>query len=87
MSYSDLISRLRCPEDHSELDHVPDKVLVCKSCGRAFPIHEGIPVMLLDDRVQVEGKRLADEAKREGLLGAPAEPPSADSAAEADGGA
>lgn len=72
MSYADLISRLRCPEDRAELDNIADRVLVCKTCGRAYPIHEGIPVMLLDERVQTEGKRLVDEAKREGLLGAPA---------------
>jgi uncharacterized protein YbaR (Trm112 family) len=70
MAYDDLIKRLRCPADRSELDHVPDRVLVCRTCGRAYPIREGVPVMLLDEKVQAEGQRLAEEATAAGLLGA-----------------
>ncbi len=89
MAYEDLIRRLRCPADRAELDHVPDRVLVCRSCGRAYPIREGVPVMLLDDRVQAEGKKLYEEARAAGLLGGErdpeeAAPPADGDAAEAD---
>jgi uncharacterized protein YbaR (Trm112 family) len=89
MAYEDLIKRLRCPADRAELDHVPDRVLVCRSCGRAYPIREGVPVMLIDDRVQVEGKKLLEDARAAGLIGGadatpPADSPDEDSPAEAD---
>lgn len=96
MAYEDLIKRLRCPADRAELDHVPERVLVCRSCGRAYPIREGVPVMLLDERVQVEGKKILEEARAAGLLrstaeadaeaeAAPADDKPASSPAEADG--
>ncbi|MCU1657081.1 MAG: hypothetical protein JWO57_1737 [Pseudonocardiales bacterium] len=49
----DLLSLLACPSD----DHAPLReehregvdVLVCTHCASAFPIQDGIPVLLLDD--------------------------------------
>jgi uncharacterized protein YbaR (Trm112 family) len=58
MGYEDLIKRLRCPADKAELDHYPGKVLVCRVCARAYPISEGIPVMLVDERVQADGAKV-----------------------------
>lgn len=54
----DLMTLLACPsEDHAPLEEVPagapgggaEGGLRCTSCGRVFPIREGIPVLLLDD--------------------------------------
>lgn len=55
MAYEDLIKRLRCPADRGELEHYDRVVLVCKQCGRAYPIRDEIPIMLVDDKVQAEG--------------------------------
>jgi hypothetical protein len=44
-----LLEILACPSD----DHAPleqrGATLVCTSCGRVFPIVDGIPVLLLDE--------------------------------------
>lgn len=46
-----LLEILACPTD----DHAPLRVdvarsaLVCTSCGRAFPVRDGIPVLLIDE--------------------------------------
>ncbi len=51
----ELLDLLACPSD----DHAPLRedtragvnVLVCTSCESAFPIDDGIPVLLLDEAV------------------------------------
>ena len=52
-----LLEILACPSD----DHAPLRVgtpadpeadaLTCTSCGRQFPVNDGIPVLLLDEAV------------------------------------
>ena len=51
-----LLEILRCPvcvqngSDKGKLDLVRDgKWLVCKDCGRKYPIRDGIPVMLIEE--------------------------------------
>jgi hypothetical protein len=48
-----LLALLACPsDDHAPLRHdsTPDgEVLICTHCASAFPIRDGIPVLLLDD--------------------------------------
>ena len=51
-----LLEILRCPvcvqngPDNGKLDLVRDgKWLVCKECGRKYPIRDGIPVMLIEE--------------------------------------
>jgi uncharacterized protein len=47
----DLLAILACPDTH----HTPLTVdepageLVCHTCDRAFPVRDGIPVLLLDE--------------------------------------
>jgi len=44
-----LLEILACPaEDHAPLRQTADG-LTCTSCGRRYPIVDGIPVLLLDD--------------------------------------
>ena len=47
-----LLEVLACPEDHAPLrvDEAASE-LVCtgESCGLAFPVRDGIPVLLLDE--------------------------------------
>lgn len=49
---TELLRLLACPSD----DHAPlreqDATLVCTSCGRVFPIVDGIPVLLLDEAIK-----------------------------------
>lgn len=45
----DLLDILVCPLDKQPL-RVEGDVLVCTSCGRRFPIEDGIPNMLVDER-------------------------------------
>lgn len=48
-----LLEILACPcEDHAPLVVDEERaLLVCTSCGRGFPVRDGIPVMLLDEAV------------------------------------
>lgn len=44
-----LAQLLVCPADKSDLiQDVEAKRLVCTSCGRRYPVQDGIPIMLID---------------------------------------
>ncbi len=53
MVSQDLLEILRCPacvrEKEGLLDLVLGTWLVCRDCGRKYPIVEDIPVMLIDE--------------------------------------
>ncbi len=53
MVSQDLLEILRCPacvrEKEGMLDLVRGAWLVCRDCGRKYPIVEDIPVMLIDE--------------------------------------
>jgi len=53
MVSKDLLEILRCPncvrEKEGLLDLVYDTWLVCRDCGRKYPIVDDIPVMLIDE--------------------------------------
>ena len=53
MVKKELLDILRCPacvrEKDGLLDLIQDSWLVCKDCGRKYPIVEDIPVMLIDE--------------------------------------
>ena len=53
MVSQDLLEILRCPacvrEKDGNLDLVQGTWLVCRDCGRKYPIVEDIPVMLIDE--------------------------------------
>ncbi len=53
MVSQELLDILRCPacvqEHDGLLDLVKDSWLVCRDCGRKYPIRDDIPVMLIDE--------------------------------------
>ncbi|MDT8897977.1 MAG: Trm112 family protein [Thermanaerothrix sp.] len=53
MVSQDLLDILRCPacvrEREGLLDLVRETWLVCRDCGRKYPIVEDIPIMLIDE--------------------------------------
>lgn len=60
-----LLDILVCPEDHGPLDYVPGECLYNARLRRAYPIVDGIPVLLVDEALPV-----ADDAEHERLLSA-----------------
>lgn len=44
----ELLDILACPACKSDVKLENDKI-VCTSCGRRYPIRDGIPVMLIDE--------------------------------------
>ncbi|MGQ0847923.1 MAG: Trm112 family protein [Actinomycetota bacterium] len=41
---------LVCPVDHGDLDQDQEASrLVCRDCGRRYPVEDGIPVMLVEE--------------------------------------
>jgi len=53
MVSQDLIDILRCPncvkEKEGLLDYIQEAWLVCRECGRKYPIRHDIPVMLISE--------------------------------------
>jgi uncharacterized protein YbaR (Trm112 family) len=53
MVSQDLLEILRCPacvrEKEGLLDYYKESWLICRDCGRKYPISEDIPVMLIDE--------------------------------------
>ena len=50
----ELLDILVCPVDHEKVELKGDK-LVCAKCGRAYPVRDGIPIMLVDE-AEMTGK-------------------------------
>jgi uncharacterized protein YbaR (Trm112 family) len=44
----ELLEILACPLDKQPVDLDGDR-LICRSCGRRYPIRDGIPVMLVEE--------------------------------------
>lgn len=43
----ELLDMLVCPVDHGNVTE-EEGFVVCSTCGRRYPVTEGIPVMLVD---------------------------------------
>ena len=50
----DLLDILVCPVDHAKVT-LQGNELVCAECGRAYPVRDGIPVMLVDEARMTKG--------------------------------
>jgi uncharacterized protein YbaR (Trm112 family) len=53
----ELLEILACPADKQPVELQGDDFLVCHSCGRRYPIEDGIPIMLIE-----EGDKHRDES-------------------------
>ena len=49
----DLLEILACPACKTPV-HLEGDRIVCDTCGRRYPIRDGIPVMLIDEAEQGE---------------------------------
>ena len=45
---AELLAILACPVEHAPVTDATTH-LVCTSCGRRYPVRDGIPVMLVDE--------------------------------------
>ena len=53
-----LMSILACPVCHEKVSaDENEQFLVCVSCGRAYPVKNGIPVMLADQAVLKDDRK------------------------------
>jgi len=43
-----LLDILACPACKADVE-LKDNKIVCKKCGKRYPVREGIPVMLIDE--------------------------------------
>ena len=61
-----LLSLLVCPACHSPVER-REELLVCRGCGRGYPIRNGIPVMLVGEAVRPERGAQGPAAPGEGV--------------------
>ncbi len=50
----ELLEILVCPVDKAKVNLQGDR-LVCEQCGRAYPVRDGIPIMLPDEARRLDG--------------------------------
>jgi len=50
----ELLAILVCPVDHAPVSDQGTH-LVCGSCGRRYPVRDGIPVMLVEEAEPAQG--------------------------------
>lgn len=49
-----LLEVLACPVDKAPVVLAADEQsLICQACNRAYPIRDGIPVMLVDEAIEL----------------------------------
>ncbi len=53
----ELLEILACPADKQPVELQGEDFLVCRTCGRRYPIEDGIPIMLIE-----EGDKHKDES-------------------------
>lgn len=52
---------LVCPSCHGELDEdEAQQKLRCRGCGLAYPVQEGIPIMLIEEAEKPDAPQSAD---------------------------
>ncbi|MBE8190169.1 MAG: Trm112 family protein [Candidatus Thioglobus sp.] len=49
----ELLELLVCPKSHAPLEQVGDE-LICKSSGLAYPIQDGVPILLEQEAREID---------------------------------
>ncbi len=62
MISSELLEVLHCPIGKAPLRQA-DHNLVCSACGAAFPVKDGIPILLIDEAILPDGVNDISELK------------------------
>ncbi len=59
---SELLEKLACPAcEHRPPLRLQGDYLICDACRRAYPIRDGIPVLLVEEAVPAETVPIAQE--------------------------
>lgn len=65
-----LLAIMACPFDRNDLfEDEPASRLVCTSCGRRFPVEDGIPRMRPEDAEAPTGKSVSDGSSEQSPTG------------------
>ena len=51
----ELLDILACPACKADVELIHNKI-VCKKCGKKYPVRRGIPVMLIDEAEESSGQ-------------------------------
>ena len=51
----ELLDILACPACKADVELINNKI-VCKKCGKKYPVRQGIPVMLIDEAEESSGQ-------------------------------
>lgn len=49
-----LLDLLVCPKCKGKLEASATQTLICHNCHLAYPVRDGVPIMLIDEAVSVE---------------------------------
>ncbi len=52
----ELIEIMVCPDCRGKVTEA-DGFVVCSSCGKKYPIRDGIPIMLINEAISSEGSK------------------------------
>jgi len=55
----ELLNILACPACKADVK-LEENIIVCVKCGRRYPIKDGIPIMLIDER-EMPGKNKKED--------------------------
>ncbi len=59
---SSLFTLLACPKCHGELTQEKPDALTCSSCQLAFPIENGLPILLIEKAISTKPATPAEGA-------------------------
>ncbi len=48
-----LLDLLACPACKGKVE-VEEKKIVCRHCGRKYPVKDGIPIMLIEESIEAD---------------------------------
>lgn len=62
----ELLAILACPKCKGDIEwREKQQLIVCVRCGLGYPVRDGIPVMLIDEALQLGGNTTEDTTERQ----------------------